>query len=76
MPKGILEFNLPEEENEFNLASNSRNYYSALWEIDQFLRSKVKYANDSVSEDTVEAYLSTREELWRILEEQGIDLTK
>jgi len=76
MPKGILEFNLPEEENEFNLASTSRNYYCALWEIDQFLRSKVKYANDNVSEDTIEAYLSTREELWRILEEQGIDLTK
>jgi hypothetical protein len=41
--KATLEFNLPEEKDEFNFASNGLNYYCALVEFDQWLRSEYKY---------------------------------
>jgi hypothetical protein len=41
--KATLEFNLPEEKDEFNYATKGINYYSALCEFDQWLRSEYKY---------------------------------
>ena len=41
--KAILEFNLPEDKEDFDFATNGINYYSALVEFDQWLRSEYKY---------------------------------
>jgi hypothetical protein len=41
--KAILKFNLPEEKDEFEFATNGINYYSALFDFDQWLRSEYKY---------------------------------
>jgi len=41
--RATLEFNLPEENQEFELASKSLKMYSTLWELDQWLRSEIKY---------------------------------
>jgi len=41
--KAILEFNLPEEKDEYNFATNGINYYCALTEFDNWLRSEYKY---------------------------------
>ena len=41
--KAILEFNLPEEQQRFDFANNGLNYYSALCEFDEWLRSEYKY---------------------------------
>jgi len=41
--KAILEFNLPEEKEDFDFANNGINYYSALCEFDNWLRSEYKY---------------------------------
>jgi hypothetical protein len=46
MPKAILEFQLPEEREEFEIANNGRDYYLALHEIDQHLRSCLKHGHD------------------------------
>ena len=35
MSKAILEFNLPEEESELNMAINANNLQAALWEVGQ-----------------------------------------
>lgn len=44
--KAILEFELPEDKENFDFANNGVNYYSALVEFDQWLRSEYKY-NDN-----------------------------
>jgi len=44
MPKGKLEFDLPEEGEEFSSAVHGGEYKAVLWELDQELRSKIKYA--------------------------------
>jgi hypothetical protein len=41
--KAILEFNLPEDKDEYDFANNGLNYYLALCEFDNWLRSEYKY---------------------------------
>ena len=48
MAKAILEFNLPEDNQEFLLATSGLKFWSVLWELDQSLRSKTKYAPDDL----------------------------
>lgn len=46
MPKVIFEFNLPDEEGEFNIFRQAEKYHSALWEITQQFRSIDRYEED------------------------------
>ena len=45
MPKLIFEFQLPEEKEEVKIHQNAGAYYSALWDINEYL---VKLVNDDV----------------------------
>ena len=44
--KAILEFNLPEEEEQFDAANRGMDWALTLWNIDQFIRNKIKYEQD------------------------------
>jgi hypothetical protein len=67
---GILEFNLPEENDDFQAALNGHNYKSAIWDFDQLLRSEMKYKE--LSDETYQAYKWCREELIKILEQDNL----
>lgn len=41
--RAVLEFNLPEEQSEFDMANNAGHYFSTLWDLLQLLRDKAKY---------------------------------
>lgn len=41
--KATLEFNLPDDKEDFDYATNGFNYYLSLVEMDQWLRSEYKY---------------------------------
>ena len=43
--KAILEFNLPEDKEEFDATSKGMDWALVTWEIDQLLRNKLKYEN-------------------------------
>lgn len=73
MSKGKLEFDLPEEREEFELAQNAGKYAYVLYEYDQFLRGKVKYAPDTMPEDVHKALEEAREKLWEIANQEGVD---
>ena len=45
--KAIIEFSLPEEQEEYEIFNNARNYYAQLWDIDQYCRSVIKYDVDN-----------------------------
>ena len=51
--KAILEFNLPEDKEDFDFATNAVNYYSALVEFDQWLRSEYKYNGNDKGDFTI-----------------------
>jgi hypothetical protein len=69
--KAILEFNLPDDQDEFDFATRGSKYYIILWELDQWLRSKMKY-DDTLTDGQYEAYEKTREELRDMMTSRGI----
>lgn len=72
--KTIIEFNLPEEAEEFELAINGSKYAAALHELDNKLRSRIKYAPDDQPDDVTNAYQEIRDALWKIANEYGLDI--
>ena len=72
--KAILEFNLPDDQIDFQDANNGQKFRLMLWEFDQYLRSQTKYAPDSISDDTYKAYIEIREKLHEMLIEDGLSL--
>ena len=41
--KAILEFDLPDDQDEYDLHTNARQYHNALFDLMNYLRAKVKY---------------------------------
>lgn len=70
--KATLEFELPEETEDFDIATNGWKYRSVLCDIDNFLRSKLKYEELLPGEDG--AYEKTRTELWNLINEHNVDI--
>ena len=71
--KAILEFNLPEENDEFDLAVNAVKWYSVCWELDQYLRGKTKYAPDNMPNEVYETLNETRDKLRELLIENNVN---
>ena len=44
--KALLEFNLPEDREEYVAASRGMEWALLVWHIDQFIRNKIKYEQD------------------------------
>ena len=65
--KATLEYNLPEDQDDFNYATNGFNYYMALVEMDQWLRSEYKYNGN-------EEMYEVREKLRQIIEENNVKI--
>jgi len=68
--KAVLEFNLPDDNKDFQAAINGHNYKDAIWAFDQLLRSEMKYKE--LSDETYQAYKWCREELRKILAEDNL----
>ena len=44
--KANLEYNLPEDQEQFNVAVKAMDWALLAWDIDQFIRNKIKYEQD------------------------------
>lgn len=71
MPKATLEFNLPEEIQEFETAANGWKFKVALWQYDQHLRGLVKYGTEEEQKEF--SAQVARDLLWKMLREEGIE---
>ena len=71
--KAILEFNLPEDEREFDLAGKSMSISLAIREFDQYLRNEVKYNSHKYSEAELNTFVTVREELRKMFVEDRVD---
>jgi hypothetical protein len=65
--KATLEFNLPEDKEDFDFATNGINYYSALTEFDNWLRSEYKYNGN-------EPMFEAREKLQQFINDNNIKI--
>jgi len=72
--KAILEFNLPDDQSDFTLANNGINFWRVLYELDQELRAKTKYASDDMPADVYIAYSSIREKLHELMNDNNVSL--
>lgn len=72
--KATLEFNLPDDEQEYNLANNAINFWNVLWELDQELRANTKYAPDDMTDDDYDAYQKIRDKLHELMTENNVSL--
>ena len=44
--EGLIKFNLPEDQEQFNVATKAMDWALLAWDIDQFIRNKIKYEQD------------------------------
>ena len=72
--KATITFTLPDEEHEYRRAIEGKKMRAILWDVDQFLRAKMKY--EELSDGQYDAFKETREHLRRLLIEENIDLEK
>jgi len=72
--KAILEFNLPDDKEEYEIISKAFDLHHVLWELDQDLRAKIKYASDDVSAVRIDAYQEIRDKLHELLNENKVVL--
>jgi len=72
--KITIEFDGNEEENDARTALDGYKWKLAMWNLDQELRSKSKYASDKDDPNVVEAYYKLREELRDILNTYNLSL--
>ena len=72
--KAILEFNLPEDQTEYQMVNDASKMFSVIWDMKQWLRSQIKYAPDSMSDDTYKAFEECREKLNELLAYNRVDL--
>ena len=72
--KAILEFNLdePDDKEQFTVASNAVNFYMALYDFDQQMRSWVKYGSHDFT-DIDDALYDVREKLWEFMDDNHVN---
>ena len=67
--KATLEYNLPEDQNEFDSANKGPVYKSFIHEFAEYLRNKTKYT-DLSKLVTIE---EVKDEFWQMLNDSGIE---
>lgn len=70
MPKAILEYNLPEEQEDFDRARLGSYYSCVLDELRNHIRTKTKYGD--LSEEQSAAYEDVRNRLYELMNDYGI----
>ena len=74
--KGILEFDLPDDEHDFEDACSGTDAFCAIHEVAELLRARVKYGKPSGIDSIEAAYDELRAEFFSILEAHSIDLDR
>lgn len=72
MPKARIEYDLPDESWQYKCANNGTSLFCILTDIDNYLRGKLKYGHEYKSAD--DALEDVREELWKLMVEEGVNL--
>jgi hypothetical protein len=72
--KATIEFNLPEDQEEYDMTNNASKMYLALWDIRQLFRSKLKYNSDGLNDEQLEQWEAMRGEFFDILDNNDLKL--
>jgi hypothetical protein len=72
MTKAIFEFNLPDDQHDYEVMTQASKVQSFLWDFSQQLRSWYKYDNDFKNGN--DALDKIREEFYRLIKEHNINI--
>ena len=72
--KAIIEFELPEDQEEYQMANDASKMYMALWDIRQLFRSELKYNSDGLNDEQLEQWEIMQGEFYVILENNDLKL--
>ena len=72
--KAKLTFDLPEEQEEFEMAINGHKWRNVAFMMFNFFRNKTKYAPEGTHEEYIKAMYECKDELFRIIADNGVDL--
>ena len=72
--KAILEFKLPDDQEEYELAVNAPKMYNAFWDIKQMIRSKLKYNPDGLTDAELKQWEIIQDEFYVILDNKNLKL--
>ena len=71
--KAILEFNLPDDKVEFDTASKAMDWAILAWDMEQFIRNRLKYQTEKLETSSAEEELQLlRKELHDLMEDSGL----
>ena len=69
--KAILEFELPDDKTEFDTASKAMDWAILAWDMEQYIRNRLKYEKD-LDASSLEELQLIRNELRHKMEESGL----
>ena len=72
--EAILKFNLPEDKEEFDVASKGMDWALVAWDMDQLLRNKLKYEEHGT--DTEKTLEEVRELLYDLMDVKNLTFPK
>jgi hypothetical protein len=72
--EAILKFNLPDDQEDFNIALDGSKWALSMFELNQWLRSQIKHPPEGMSDDTYKAFEDARDQLYEILNENQLKL--
>jgi len=72
--EAILKFNLPDDQEDFNIALDGGKWALSMWEMNNWLRSQIKHPPEGMSDDTYKAFEDARDQLYEILNENQLKL--
>jgi hypothetical protein len=70
--KAVFEFDLPEDQHDYNIMNQASKVQSFLWDFSQQLRSWYKYHHDFKNAD--DALNQIRDEFYRLLNEHEVNI--
>lgn len=73
MAQATITFTLPEEQQDFHDAVHASDYKMVLWDLDQKLRTEIKY-NEKLDNKTELAYQTVRDMLRGYLDDYGVSI--
>jgi hypothetical protein len=72
--EAILKFNLPDDQEDFNIALDGGKWALSMWELNNWLRSQTKHPPADMSDDTYKALEECRDKLYEVLNENQLRL--
>jgi hypothetical protein len=72
--KAIIEFQLPKDQQEYEMANNASKMYMALWDIKQLFRSTLKYNPAGLNDEQLTQWEIMQDEFFVILDNNDLKL--